>query len=280
MIETNKDKINLFIDSGAFSAWSLGIKITIEEYITFIKRFNDAITVYANLDVIGNVEGTWRNQKIMEDAGLHPLPVYHIEDPIEYLDKCLEYDYFCLGGMAKGYSTHERTKFLDKCFTIICNTKNHMPLAKVHGFGVTGYSLITRYPWYSVDSTTWANFAAYGQVIVPPRRNKKWCYSEPFGIYRLSVRPSTTKNELSMLNTWRDEERKNFLDYVEEKGFDLGESKLVKDEEVMVRRGLCNDSKLRCYFNALYFLDLAAQMPPWPWAFIRTTDIGFDFKKK
>jgi hypothetical protein len=280
MIETNTDKINLFIDSGAFSAWSLGIKITIEEYITFIKRYNDGITVYANLDVIGNVKGTWRNQKIMEDAGLHPLPVYHIEDPIEYLDKCLEYDYFCLGGMAKGYKTHARTKFLDRCFSIICDTPDHMPKRKVHGFGVTAFSLMVRYPWYSVDSTTWANFSAYGQVIVPPKKNKKWCYSEPFFIYRLSVRPSTTKNELSMVNDWKEESRAIFLEYIEEKGFPLGESKYIDGKEVVITKGLCNDNYMRCYLNAMYFLDLAAQMPAWPWPFIRKTDIGFDFNKE
>ena len=56
-------KINLFLDSGAYSAWSKGVTIDIDEYISFIKKNIKYITVYANLDVIGDPEATYRNQK-------------------------------------------------------------------------------------------------------------------------------------------------------------------------------------------------------------------------
>ena len=81
-----KNKVHLFLDSGAFSAYTLGIEINIYEYIEFIKQHKNIIDMYANLDVIatGNTlndkkyaaEKTLQNQKIMEEAGLSPLPVF------------------------------------------------------------------------------------------------------------------------------------------------------------------------------------------------------------
>ena len=71
------NKVDLFLDSGAFSAMTQGVKIDIYEYIDFIKEHEDVLEVYANLDVIGSAEGTWKNQMIMEEAGLKPLPVFH-----------------------------------------------------------------------------------------------------------------------------------------------------------------------------------------------------------
>ena len=79
--------VDVFLDSGAFSAWTRGVEIDIQKYIEFIKQNQDVITVYANLDVISpgrfsmgtkeSAELTLRNQKIMEQAGLSPLPVFH-----------------------------------------------------------------------------------------------------------------------------------------------------------------------------------------------------------
>lgn len=56
------NKIELFLDSGAYSAWSQKTKINLKKYIKFIKENEDVIDVYSNLDVIGSPEGTWKNQ--------------------------------------------------------------------------------------------------------------------------------------------------------------------------------------------------------------------------
>ena len=52
MFEKNK-KVELFLDSGAFSAWSQKIEINIQDYISFIKEHEDVIDIYANLDELG-----------------------------------------------------------------------------------------------------------------------------------------------------------------------------------------------------------------------------------
>ena len=50
------NKVELFLDSGAFSAFTQKVTIDIQEYIAFIKEHEDIIDVYANLDVIGMPE--------------------------------------------------------------------------------------------------------------------------------------------------------------------------------------------------------------------------------
>ncbi len=283
-------KVQLFIDSGAFSAWSRGVKINIDDYIRFIKENIDIIDFYANLDVIGDVESTWKNQKIIEEAGLHPLPVYHMKDPIEYLYKCLDnYEYFCLGGMARGYTTFDRYHFLDRCFEIICDTPNRYPKCKVHGFGISSLRMLLRYPWYSVDSTTWIMQSQVGSIIIP-RWKDRWIYDEQSWIVYVSNRG--TARAQKNISTMSSLEKSIFFKYLDEKGYKLGESKFIevdqshklndnerwvekvpKDKtkkrklEVIIEPGISNKYELRSEVNILYFLDLEKSIPEWPWPF-------------
>ena len=56
-----KNKVNLFLDSGAFSALTQGIEINIYQYIDFIKKHLDVLEVYANLDFIPKKEQPSKN---------------------------------------------------------------------------------------------------------------------------------------------------------------------------------------------------------------------------
>jgi len=86
----------LFLDSGAYSAFTKGVKIDIQDYIRFIKRHG--VELYANLDDIKSHNKTLLNQKEMEKAGLNPLPVWHIYEPHSVLKWYVEnYDYVALG---------------------------------------------------------------------------------------------------------------------------------------------------------------------------------------
>ena len=51
-----------------------------------------------------------------------------------------------------------------------------MPLVKVHGFAMTSWSLMSRWPWWSVDSATWIKLAAYGWIILPPWKDGKFSH--------------------------------------------------------------------------------------------------------
>jgi hypothetical protein len=304
MIKQNK--VSLFLDSGAFSAWSQGVTIDIQEYIRFIKEHQDIIEVYANLDVIGDAEATWSNQTIMEEAGLAPLPVFHIEETTHkrggeyWLQRCLTYPYFCIGGMARGYTTEQRCGFLDWCFSVVCRRPSRMPEAKVHGFGLTSLRLMLRYPWYSVDSTSWVVTGRMGSVYVPRYKAGKWIYDENSWKVAVSNRSPSTKEAGKHITTFPPRIQEIILDYIHSKGYQMGRStfkeviqtyvlkenerwadKKPKDKttkrqvEVIEEPGICNKYQLRDELNIIYFLDLEKSMPEWPWPFKAPSNEGF-----
>lgn len=148
---------NFFLDSGAFSAWSKGVQINIDEYIRFIQ--DSGITNYAVLDVIGNPEKTLDNQKYMESKGLRPIPCFHYGEDFKYLHYyCANYDYVALGGMVP-IETRELRGWLDSIFT---KYPNH----KFHGFGLTTFTLLDRYNWFSVDSTSYLSGGKVSSIII------------------------------------------------------------------------------------------------------------------
>ena len=79
--------LQLFADSGAFSAWSLGGQIDVHEYADWLHKYKHLFAVYANLDVKGDIDASLRNQQILEEKGLHPLPVFHRYEPWSVLEE-------------------------------------------------------------------------------------------------------------------------------------------------------------------------------------------------
>ena len=170
-----------FLDSGAFSAWSRGTAIDIDEYCAFIRANIELIEVYACLDAIPGVPGrsatareridaaetSWANYLYMVGEGLDPLPVFHYGEDFKYLERILDYgcDYVGIGGLV-GIPSAMRRAWLDRVFIRITDDAG-LPVVKTHGFGMTSVPLIFRYPWYSVDSTTWIKITANGAVYLP-----------------------------------------------------------------------------------------------------------------
>lgn len=137
----------------------------LDEYIAFCHKYKDQLMGYVNLDIIYDAERSWKNQEYMESNGLRPIPVFHHTEDYKWLRKYAEeYDYIGIGGVATGLGSYEFIAFADECFKII-NEVN--PGLKVHGFAVTAFNFMCRWPWYSCDSTSWVKHAAYGNVICP-----------------------------------------------------------------------------------------------------------------
>jgi len=288
----NKNKIELFLDSGAYSAWSQKTKISIRKYIKFIKENIDVIDIYSNLDVIGSAEGTWKNQLHMEKAGLNPLPTFHYGEDYKWLAKLrdLQYDYICLGGMVP-INTKDLIPWLDTVFSKYICDKDGMPWVKVHGFGLTSLPLMERYPWYSVDSTSWVIVGRMGGIHIPAKRGGKWDYTKAFKVVVSSLSP--LKSDAGKhITTLTKLERAIMLEYIHEKGYVLGKStfrtvpqsyelepnekwteKKPKNKmdtrvvETIVERGVSNIYQLRDEMNILYFIDLENSFPKWPWKF-------------
>lgn len=312
---SKKNKIDLFLDSGAFSAWTQGIEINIQDYIKFIKEHKKYLNIYANLDVISvggkkpnkeTAELTLQNQKIMEKAGLNPLPCFHYGEPYSYLQYYIDnYEYVALGGMV-GTGSTKLMGWLDHCFKNYICTPDGYPKVKIHGFGITSLQLMRRYPWYSVDSTSWVVTGRNGSIFVPLCRNGKYDYSvNPIKI-DVSNRSPNAMTDMKT-NISRDAKathistiqsknlREQILMYIDEKGYQLGKSefryvnknyelqsnerwaekkntsKKERKVEKIIEEGLCNKYELRDEMNIIYYLDLEKTFPKWPWPFLQST---------
>lgn len=167
------DNAKVFLDSGAFSAHTLGVEIPIEEYCDYIKRnidvlrVEDGVVMASVLDGIGDPLKTWRNQQVMEALGAKPLPCFHFGEDPRYLDWYVErYDYITIGGMV-GRSTDTLIKWLDRIWDKNLVDGSGNAKIKVHAFGITSVSIMERYPWYSCDSSSWIQSAAFGSIVTP-----------------------------------------------------------------------------------------------------------------
>lgn len=182
MSKKPKREASVLLDSGAFSAWNKGETIDVKDYIAFIRVNQHLVDSYVCLDTIPGSKGrmdrsqesieksasaSYKNQQIMRDAGLAPIPVFHQGERFEWLER-----YLADGEPYIGISPYMRStqatliRWLDDCFARVTDSLGR-PLVRTHGFGVTSHEVMWRYPWHSVDSTTWAIAPAYGMLILP-----------------------------------------------------------------------------------------------------------------
>jgi hypothetical protein len=168
--------LNFFIDSGAFSSSTQGVEINLDEYIKFIHEFKPQL--FAGLDDMTDPQKTWDNQIIMEQAGLNPMPTFHLGgEPIKWLHQYIEkYDYIALGGMVMSENTDG---WLRKVWAEIWQRKREL---KVHGFGLTDMELTVRYPFYSVDSSSYSRGVRFARMTLWSE-GKKNVYLEEFWKY-------------------------------------------------------------------------------------------------
>jgi len=164
-------KKSIFLDSGAYTMFTKGVSVDLEQYADYIKSSADVLHVASNVDAIGagKEEETYRNQKLLEKLGVGNLvmPVHHARDDDKWLQRYIAegYEYIFLGGMvpeSKEYLLGWLDHVWEKCLT----KKNGQPRVRVHGFGLTTPMLMARYPWHSVDSTSWVLYSSYGWIIV------------------------------------------------------------------------------------------------------------------
>ena len=168
-IRHNRQRI--FLDSGAFSAFTQGARIDLKQYASFIESNPDIIEVASNLDVIGqdSEQQSYSNMKQLE-RWLGPgkvIPVHHVRDDDAWLRRYLDegYGHLALGGMVIE-STPILRQWLDHVWGHYLTNPDGTPKVKVHGFGLTTRELMFRYPFASVDSTSWISTGAFGGMMM------------------------------------------------------------------------------------------------------------------
>ena len=165
----------IFLDSGAFSAYNSGATINIDELCNYANSISEYCTFIACLDVIGDAEQSYANYIYMRRKLKEPnklIACFHANEPIEYLYKYLTYvdsygklSNLALGGVAQLPGSSIRP-FLDMCEPIC----SKYPDVWIHAFGLTNFPLVECYSFIdSIDSTKHIMQPIYGHLILPPK---------------------------------------------------------------------------------------------------------------
>lgn len=281
-----------FLDSGAFTLWSTAALWAeengkdrwewfdtdehweyLDEYAAFVKKYKAGIDHYANVDAIQNAKLTYRNQKYLEEKhGLNPVPVVHLGDgSIKWLKRYIKegYDFIGLGGLAGKATARQRLDWLDDCFKVVCGGcgPKCLPCVKLHGFGITSYKMLLRYPWWSVDSVTWAKQGGFGSIFVPHKRNGKFDFSVAPYLIATSFESGKVKESrekaLHYSSASRAEQRiiREWLDEIEVPLGKLGDDGEPEEWGVLTRH------TERRAANIKFFERLRLWLPEWPWPY-------------
>ena len=267
-----------FLDSGAFSQRTQAKKEFphnpflyyetdefwkyVRSYGKFVTKFGNAIDYYATVDVIYNPELSWKVLRYLEkEFGLKPVPVIHFGTGLEWVEKHLDagYDFIGLGGFGSKKSTKEKyLKWVGNIFELACPRPSRLPSVRFHGFAMTSWEMLTRFPWYSVDSSSWVQFAAYGWVCFPRKTGGTFNFKTPPFALQISENAGTRSKQGKHYMTVNPAERAILKEWLDMNGVPLGD-----DNE----KGVTNHYKYRCQANLLYYEALAAHLPPWPWPY-------------
>lgn len=178
----------LIVDSSAYSAWTRGLEVNLDEYIEFINKIEDVVYWFAELDKIpgkfGEIhtpeelaeapEFSWRNYLYMIEHVKCPkkiLPIFHQGEDFKYLRQMLEFrfpdgshiEYIGISP-DNGLSVSKKIPWYEEVWKIIKASSN--PNVLTHNFGMTTINIIEQYPSMSSDSTSWVRYGAFGSIII------------------------------------------------------------------------------------------------------------------
>lgn len=249
MVEENRKRLKkIMIDSGAFSIWTKGGEIDLDQYINYCKANIDNVEYVVNLDVIpgspgeknlrlmtqeieDSAIGGYANHRIMLQRGIPKekfIHVFHQGESFRWLKKMVEeLDYI---GLSPGNdrSTEEKIQWLMECMRYVTD-ENGRPKVKFHGFAVTSLRLVKLFPWASIDSATWGIAAGMGRVLMPYMVGDKWDFSSDvplqFACSQVKGHPAHVDNQPGLV-------QQEIVDaYLKELGLKKGKSSFeIKDK--------------------------------------------------
>lgn len=178
------------------------------QYVEYVKPRGKDFDWYVNFDYTHDAKECWRMQRRLEKDGIHPVPVFHRGQDLDWLHRyCSEYKLVGLGNMMRaGYASGRF--FLDKAFNLAAKHGT-----KMHGFAATTLSIMFMYPWHSIDSSSWLKVAAYGSIIHVD--DQRGMISE----MHLTDRNASGKTKYAHMDKVL---RRQVVDEVESGGFDFG----------------------------------------------------------
>lgn len=178
-------KVRVILDSGAFTAWSSGKTVKLEDYaewaIKISKSFPFDSIRFINLDHIPGKKGlsatadqikmaasqSLKNADTLRTLGVTPLvEVFHQDEPFELLKIINERR---KGGVIalsprNDVSVQQRELWLKKCLQYCVKEFGKENIPPCHGLAVTSERLLKAFPFFSGDSSTWTQCLQYGKA--------------------------------------------------------------------------------------------------------------------
>jgi hypothetical protein len=171
----------IMLDSGAFTGWSRGEHITLDEvrrnYSSIVERYAPFYkTIYLiNLDVIPGSKGETPTRKqvaaalvesdknyeiLNKEFGDVVLPVFHQGEGEKRLHEVAAQNpnYICVSPR-NDLSESQRVPWAQRVHAEI-------PSLHTHGLAATGVNMMLATGFFSVDSATWVQIAGFGGILV------------------------------------------------------------------------------------------------------------------
>ena len=190
----------------------------------------------------------------MRSEGLRPIPVWHLGTEKEFLLAYLDQADFVGISLRKDTDAKKQIPELDDLWLYYLIDHSGFPKAKFHLFGVASLPVISRYPWWSFDSTSWVESAKFGSIYLPKALNGIPSFNQIPSSALVSNRSSFKNNHLLNLNRDRQKYMK------------------ARITSAALRFELNNDLDdhfTRYAINMAHFYNVAALQPEWPWGFSR-----------
>lgn len=163
----------IMLDSGAYSAWSLGKNISLVDYLAYLIQNKDHIDHYLSLDVIPDGSGVdseavgYGYYSIMRDLGLHPIPCYHYGSPPSELQRYVDDGnaYIALGNTVP---VRNKALVADWVRSLI----KQYPSTQFHLLGSSSKKVLEVDGLTSCDASTWITGALMGIPAHIPGKSK------------------------------------------------------------------------------------------------------------
>lgn len=162
----NFDGIRLMMDSGAYSAKTQGKPIPHEEYLEFVAKNLDYISVPVMMDTVLDPKATEEAYKVAQKSGIKFMYAFHRPEPWEYFDRHLGEPYIGLAPMPKS-APSVKVEWFGKCLhragMIPVSEKVLFPpkgrfnyKSSFHLLGSAAERVIAKIEAVSADSSSWS----------------------------------------------------------------------------------------------------------------------------
>jgi hypothetical protein len=203
-------------------------------------------------DVEASAQETWNNFMYMVDKGINPcklISVFHQNEGFQWLKKLVEFDeqlkkqgrkeglYIGISP-ANDRTSAQRILWLEQCMPYVTNSDGSAKI-RFHGFGATSTQFMHRYPWFSIDSTSWLRCGSFGALKIPQFQLKYPHYDSNLQV-AMTQRSGESEKHFNGLSK---NEQEQIVKYIEENNFKLEDVQSDGKQGVIARQTI----NLKCW---------------------------------